>query len=175
METNQKTSSTTLCDFDDYTIPESDTDDIQELDPIPIPHIQTIITYDESFTRGAPHVVVPVSELKRVIDDNVKMCQICNVGELTLQVTSTVAIASKLALSCSVCNNTLASLERRLRRLIQSRNNTDRCIAKKRQRADYLRFEICYIRKKISHLKQTIKRRNIHPIMYRKQRTDDTI
>ena len=65
-----------------------------------------------------------------------------------------IAMVNKLTLNYRNCNTLLLQLETRLRRLLRARNNADGQLAKKRAKANKLRFEICYIRGKSHNKKQ---------------------
>ena len=84
-----------------------------------------------------------------VMNAHLGICSYCTKCKLRLDYDKKTGVASKPTLKCDRCNNTVKQVELRLKNLERSRPNADRRLAKKRHKANNLRFEIRYLRQKL--------------------------
>ena len=99
------------------------------------------------------------------VNEHLGLCSDCTKCKLKLDYDKKIGVASKLTLTCDRCNNMMKQVELRLKNLERARRNADRRLAKKRHRANSLRFEIRYLREKLQKLKNQIKNRHIRPMI----------
>ena len=114
---------------------------------------------------SAPHIILPVASLMEKVNEHLGLCSDCTKCKLKLDYDKKIGVASKLTLTCDHCNNMMKQVELRLKNLERARRNADRRLAKKRHRANGLRYEIRYLREKLQRLKNQIKQRHIQPMI----------
>ena len=95
------------------------------------------------------HVIVPLGELTKVVDDNLTNCKECKIGELKLVHAATLGVASNLKLNCKNCQTIHTNLLRQRSCIRYLLTNNPRDTVHKRKKTNDLRFKLRRINEQI--------------------------